>query len=779
MRRHVLVLGYGDVGRAYVRGLFERGVLSYQTPLEHYAMSTNILMPSGRLAKLFLGVAAIDLGHDVGVSTKLADNCPVSLASLSDYFQRERARRRRDESVDSDGGSGGLTVAYGLPLITGDATVDEILGIAQVRYASFLACLIRSRDGHEASQRVLDRLERQEAFTQTKTPAMFALHSSAFARSVAISGLRHTLPIHYFTAPHLEGLNAATAAYGVCRKQISARIVPRILVTGRSKRILYFIDGLARSLSRAESQALAARQSGRMPLLAIMSTDPLFDSVGINLRDGAWPGLQPLKAQGLRIGAVRFSRLIGRNPSVDAESPERAVFPEDLEIPLIRHEGFDYEPLRAVARAWLPTLVVILDDHADHELRTMHALAAVLRRTAQEQVRRRPFLFPQILMSGETGREDLQRRLKRRLTHYAAMANPLAGGLSTPRQAMDETLSRGDSWVDVLEDPVDRLTACTGAYLAAKPADVAELAFCSSDAPGAVATILAGLGGYRVKANSHRGPKLSISNIRLVASNTGFWLTCQARLDGAAGERQRRHGPLRVGVSSVGITLRDVAALIGFTVKPLEDVVIEAETAIREHGAALPRYTESVARCCGMLNCPIELFHNLVEAAPLTLKDQGRRHDRIRRFVDRFDVSAEFDQPLTARACRQHGVEQPRWVQLPNTVADTADFANITLKCRHADTPGAAGVALNALLLQEVEQDTESTVVFNTTYASAYECHDERFGLFSCIGYRTQAGTPLTAREVISEFSIEPIGQGPSWVDYERDLSAFLKEPGS
>ena len=66
--------------------------------------------------------------------------------------------------------------------------------------------------------------------------------------------------------------------------------------------------------------------------------------------------------------------------------------------------------------------------------------------------------------------------------------------------------------------------------------------------------------------------------------------------------------------------------------------------------------------------------------------------------------------------------------------------------------------------------------MFHPTYASVYECHDERFGVFSCHGYLTSRRSTLSVGNVVTTISVRAVTGIPEWNHYLERLKTWLSD---
>jgi hypothetical protein len=784
---HILILGYGDLGRAVVRALFTKRVLNYQSLHAHATTSRNVLLPDGTLGKLFLSVATADAAPAARIKTP--DQLPIAAVQIKDAMRptscsADECPLKRDP----------WPVRYLIPQVIGDATSDAVAEVVQFGRAAFVVSALRATGVAEPSQSILERLEDASRLEGRKIPAMLAIHSSSYARSVTTASIRRDLPVHYFVPAHIEGMNAANVLYAAFRKFRNERSVPQMLIVGTGARMRYLVDAFLKSLRGDEWLDFSDRMAGADPALAIISTDLLLQRLRVaesTLKVRWRGGVDAMKERGLDVGAVRFERLISRNGlrSPHSSGTERLVPSGAIVMPWVRAEASDYEISLAVLKTWKPTIVLVAENDADREIRSLQAVVAAVSRTNDEDGSG----LPLVLVSGETGREYLTLRLEGRMVHYSGVVknddskrSDGAPEIKFPDQGMKRLKKgdihfEGDAFIDVLRDPVERIVGAIRAYQRAgqRPGSTAvEISFCDLEEPETFARNLIALAGLKVVDSPVRGPSaISLSNLRLeMRTDTRFEVRGFARVVAAPTECDVTKGVSNSNsgkfarMAVVGGTLasprpggRDRMAEIvnlldvGEAKEQLErqsvwragrggeGVPRRLPQATAEQLAALdkglrPQMTDSVSRCCGMINCPIEPFHKLIEESHATVfgdayPRDGQPEDAANGDAGRWD---RHRARLVGGFLSRYMVGRSKAART-RVVGDTP-FGFVRITCTTHNRPGSYALALAALLGIKVSERSGLTEVLNLTYASAYECHDDRHGVGGCFGF---FGEPL------------------------------------
>jgi hypothetical protein len=171
-----------------------------------------------------------------------------------------------------------------------------------------------------------------------------------------------------------------------------------------------------------------------------------------------------------------------------------------------------------------------------------------------------------------------------------------------------------------------------------------------------------------------------------------------------------------------------------------------------------------------MMTCPVEGVHKCIEALGQTLLaksifDPEDRRDHAAGILRKFLV----------------GTVDPEHRSLLLTGHAEKRLASIKLGCLGADRPGTFAHALNALLRRRVvpcPTRSREAHLFNFTYVSSYECHDQRFGVFTCYGtLEPGRDRPQSLpTDFLRYVEIRPVGHLDAWYAYAEELKAFLNE---
>jgi hypothetical protein len=463
---------------------------------------------------------------------------------------------------------------------------------------------------------------------------------------------------------------------------------------------------------------------------------------------------------------------------------------------VVKGNAADYGSIYAVLRELRPDIVLVSEERAEDELQAINAIGSNVARLRGETEGGEALLAmpPLLLVSGETGKAHLAKYFDRALRYYSSLWHtPGEDGARSHSQPVrfpspfmpspKPFSAYGDPIIDVLDDPAERLVGIIRSYLDPRRSVPVELNFCDPDTPGMMAGNLAALAGYHALAeeSSVPRPQLSFANTRLIARpGNKFIVKGFAYLDAdaapfVAGAAQRTfcrlgvvagHQPPEAPAAGALLFVRpDGEAVPADVIKDVQDLFGGGV------GATEPStYERQLQYCCGMPNCPVEAFNKVsagIFGVPPAASDGGRAaaHQRL---AGRFRI----------------GTYQPT----DRKDADDRAFAHFRLTCAEEGAAGAFAIALHALLCTRlVPMSTPPEFVFNLTYISSYECHDERFGVFTCYGRRTprfrakrhtDVADPLTAADVIEELEIFPIRNGRSgaspWQGYAQQVADFL-----
>ncbi len=501
------------------------------------------------------------------------------------------------------------------------------------------------------------------------------------------------------------------------------------------------------------------------------------------------------------IKVLRFLRYITRHPVRSPQIPDPVG--GTVPIPLINGDASDYASIYAVLKCVRPDVVLVSEERAEDELKVINAIGTNVARLIHEKdddgsVFGTP---PLLLVSGDTGKPHLARYFNRALRYYSSLWSPAGSHQAAATNAAPLTRVRypspfmppprpfssyGDPIIDVLDDPAERLVGIIRAYLDPRKSVPVELNFCDPDTPGMMASNLAALAGYEPAPEKHpsKRPHLSIANTRLIARpGNRFIVKGYAYLNpdaaaSEAGSAQSTFCRLAVVAGHEPQRPSSAAALLfaGTSGKSVPARVIPDVLTLFGDSSPANRpdtFGDQLGYCCGMPNCPIEAF-NKVSAGILGVPKSkaGQDDGAFHRLRERYRIGAY-----------KHGdLRDP----------DNRAFAHFRLTCREECTPGSFATALNALLCTRLTPMTpRPNSVFNLTYIASYECHDERHGIFTCYGRRTQrsrtgrgadVSAGLSEGSVIEQIEIYPIrdasdGSSP-WKRYADQVTEFLNGDG-
>jgi hypothetical protein len=172
-------------------------------------------------------------------------------------------------------------------------------------------------------------------------------------------------------------------------------------------------------------------------------------------------------------------------------------------------------------------------------------------------------------------------------------------------------------------------------------------------------------------------------------------------------------------------------------------------------------YVDQVIHCCGMPTCPVEAVQTSVESMSWTVGTE-----RVQTHEDQADR-------LRLIAARFATTSQPARKTIRTSNRDSS--ASITLDCFGGENPGTFALALNRLLLNTLELDKTDGLQLNLKYVSAYECHDLRFGVFSCYGV-LEDDQPATVVPTVERVVVKPVTDRPSWQTYMAMLKKHLED---
>lgn len=777
-RHQMLVLGYGDIGRRFLYEQFHKETVPFATLADHIDGSSDIVMPSGRIGKVFTRVLIVEGGDPRAKGAILSpDGLYLTTREVSNAIKDA-------DNVDT----GRRFVDYVVPSIVGDPSDPRVLQGAGFDDASFVVCAVEEQDGSAASQAVLQRLKELTA-RERWIPAAMTVHTSMLAPYITQRVLDHDLQLHYIFPEHLEGLNAANVLHAAVLKLLAVHPDrwPTVAICGHGKRAFYLVDSFLKNLSSSELDSLIGAQHGD-PRVVLIGKGADGEGAGTELSALSGNGtVGNLTSAGLSVGELAFIRLVGRATTGEKDGkPWNPVSGGPLAVPVIRQEPHDLAVWHKLLANWWPDIVVFADPNAEGELRAMHAVVNSLVRAEAGKP------LPLLVLSGETGRRYEMREFESALVYYSSLHTTKPGdagadryylypspGLKRTRQS---GLFRGDCLVDVLDDPVQRLGAMVKAYCPRGPGPQndarripLELNFCIADQTSVMATTLAWMSGLRPVAppNGH-GDFPSLSNAKVIPlPGDEFVVRSFAYMSSSPAGLEPSFE--RLTVSGATCTkLADPLRVLELLLRPSApgSVSMRQRLAAVTDPAAFTHDFEPYAkqavthiqRCCGMLNCPIEATHKVAGSSAQTIAS---------RTIRPADLRAGHGKALLKHFTFDDSGKEPPPVQTTDK-----GFASIRLTCRNGKKAGTLAQALNALLFRSLVPSEDAPAwVFNSTYVSAYECHDERYAVFTCYG---ALEPPLSNRavpaidDVLEQIEIKPVRDADAWADYAARLCSHL-----
>ena len=790
LRGHVLILGYGDLGRRILREQFHTNSITYETMYEHLALSHNVLMPDGALAKLLLTLAAVD---DSPQFASGAMDTPEGVR-VNQIDVTRLIHWQTDEQLQH--GVGRDDVRHVCALVVGDASAEQVQRIAGFEKAGLVISAIRRSQSADRSQSIVHRLEQLHERGRRVPPLVVTAQSSTFASLTSTRKLLLPLPIHHVFTEHMEGLRIGNELFAAFLARWSAtsdgETPPRILVCGRGKRNFYIVDAFFKNLTHNDWGTLSALQH-QAPFFVIMGADSVLDGQSVDAPE-LWKCnafAKTLKTWNVKPFVER--RLRGTGLPLDLH--DRA-FPMALS-PL---DSRDFLSMSLALADFRPNVIVVSDHDPSNELRTLQAISTAVDATqcqiseSSSQPTRADFEKPLLLVVAETGRRYLNGSFQQFLTYYDTGASGRVPEFGFPSAAMfpDGRQFKGESLVDVLEETAARVLGIQRAYQERTTSYIAredsytipaEISFCASDAPGTMVAQLARLGGLRARATGTN--QISLNNSTFHIGKKGhFTISSLARLGSSQfpskrpdAESLKTDGCVRVAYTPIPIVAQDEqdgGSIVGYPhkVPSLREVIGSGLSFIsRAEHAQTIRST-----CCGMPVCPVAAVHRAVLVADVH-GGGGPKHQvtlALKRIQNDHYATTGFQGPPEDWNRSEKGI----------------GLAQVEVLCEGGYGCGTAAIGLGAFLQMEFETLTGSEApsrLFNLTAISGHECHDQRFGYVWCFGRFEAAhsdrggGGHLHPQrdQVVRTIRIRPVGrkelgEWSGWQEYAASLAKFL-----
>lgn len=752
IERHAIIVGYNDVGRGLLREWVARGLLGYSKIYDHLEAGSNVILPNGELARLFLKVLVIDEPHPSGIGlVSLQRNVSASVVTatphIREYIKHESdnpdvrnpfsALRHDFHQIQSR-----LTQFY-VPMVAGDLSAAEVRGAASVHQALFVVATGLNRSSVGGNFVSLEAL-RELAQSGTSVPAAALTTSSAFAPHLLA---RATLPeicspVHVIQIDRLEASEAAIRLWACIEMLWHEKKDASVLVVASGRRLFHLFDQLLVYLSLQERRSFGTAERPARNRIVILSEDPVLDDLPRRVARDEWNlGDGRLAEEQLVCNVVCYRPHVARlHPQGKGLGNIDDVVAEGMWVLHVKGDSRDHQTTCVVDEVIQPNVVVISEPLIGDAVRRLSSISTAI-------TRRKDTAQTQLIVTADRSRPEMSRPYEHALAYNSAVSHQ-------PRTGLHPRGSEG--YVDPLREAVERVSGVLAAHSRVEGrvgSEVVEVHICSLNGPGGIASTLVKLCGAqqheRDQFNNRIAPTLS--DMRLDIKNGGqFTLRAYCRLSKQSPHSSKNWPGCRLSIGAPSGRQRSSASL-----HVLSTLGIQPHSSER----LLPDTESARASCCGMATCPIEGTHKLLVAA---------EHNPEPNDLDRL-----------ARHYWAAGPKDQVWHQMDRRNATLHQAtAVIELTCEGAEERGSFATAVGALLGWTItpREGHNAGNVVHVTHMTGIRCHDPRFGLYSLYGFtRRNEDRPIPSIcDVVRKVSIRPVTERDDWLKYKQALSSFF-----
>ncbi len=490
---HVVLVGYGDLARRVIRGLFDSRVLDVNYDRDCW----DLVLPNGARAALLQGIVAVDINQEAFEITFPVGGSTAGVIRL-----------------DVDPFDTGPTPAFGTYIlgVCGDANQRQSLEAARSNYARNVVCLARDSD---AVYSVTDYL--RSSTNRKSVAAVFSAHGSSAPAFLAYRAF--TSPVAFLHLAQARGAVMGQTIANALEGLEDEASPKKVLLIGSSSEALYIVEGLTKAAGSRANSILN-------PTLGIQSDSDYYE---LRLSpDGGkkkWRGWRVLQYEPM----VGFQNQIGL--------PETGLKPNPLKLRFVRRDPGHESSVLQTIRDFRPDVIAIAEQSASRQLRIVRAAYGAISLYHESLEDPETQGVKRLVVAIETGRPGRADNAGDAMAYFYRRQRIQGSSLSVryPRQFgfsdhLNHVLS-GDLAVDVLDDPSTRIVSIMQAHR--RPASV-EVGLCLRSYPGALAWALcmaAGLKPESTHTDYLEAEKPSLSGTRMFTGRANVqYITATARL---------------------------------------------------------------------------------------------------------------------------------------------------------------------------------------------------------------------------------------------------------
>lgn len=460
---HFVIGGFGDLGQRVAREVAKKAFLDDKFGVRRFLDGADIIMPDGRLRKLWCGMVVIDKDRTrFHFITKLDNGMEAGVAIFR-------------VSAESDASE------IFVPAIVGNVEENDTMNAVKIRRAKFFACLAREDSAPfltvQAITRMIDdfnlvpvaqpsllarligsedELDDRKPGKTDQRPPVCALTTANQPQydSILKNVFNKSLPVHVLNTSYLESMQFAGRIYATYKKFRRYRKdpitgvhfsevnqIPRILLIGKGIQMLHATEMFFRCLSRQE---LKEFQNQLEPMKFVILSD--FDDI----RDFCNGSIE-LPGTKLSFGDIRIEDPEHKdrniysyrhvNPNWTAINQSNNVLPclylsgfvrtpdlekccvpivDNIAIPLLFSSASDFAPMIDALDRVKPDIIGLSDfSYVDQLVALGNTIAAIQRKRNVWEDSMLP--MPDILVCRENGPRGggIRRKVNRMLAEYA------------------------------------------------------------------------------------------------------------------------------------------------------------------------------------------------------------------------------------------------------------------------------------------------------------------------------------------------------------------------
>jgi hypothetical protein len=806
---HTVVIGSGDLGRQVVERL---------TKSNTHESAAAIILPSGSVSLLLPGIVVVDKKPD-----QFEEPVKIGETLLMIFRINMRMVGKKHWS--------GIQEDLLVPAVIGDIRHTDIQAMAGFERARTIIGVPRDVTTFIS---LFDCIQSHEGDTQ----AILSVESSFNIPYNVFRTLKARLPVFFIHSDYLRGMNTAGMIVAGIHKMTQSGIDrQRVLIIGSGSHVGYLIDNF--------NKLFHCTNQDHWPQICVFSKadSPTAQTSTVNLdvsgnymvdwnrcrENGIEINLtiheimQTFKENGLEIKLWKMVDFTARETS-------RSNFVEKNGLFIKGYPG-DMPEMQTVLTAFKPTIVVL--NHLDpiEQLKSLRTYNnALLRWLQSDDIPDQPLL----LIGAETGAgarsQNVGDAYARKMSLQVSSGYPL---LPPPEKnasgPVTDTLLRspqkwlypnragfsndfalfGDGMIDILEDPLEKISSMYHSLQKPKPLSVL---LCANYTCGSLAQVTRNLAGYRQRHETrtnngsvqfNRIPNFFLSQV-CSREKDCFCFHCLAFLRQPYQSTEGKPVINRAVVIPAYESEKSdpLYPYPSFDVNGVQDLVwgSDSRPGITEGGFAKLcnkklwklRNMEDIKKdllsdCPGTSSCIVDAFQSHLQVLKSLTRVSQTTLDNIMippEITDK-DKLARYLKYLDAVYRKTtHPVGNNDNNNNDNNNDNVHDpFARISVCCNSSNVPGALAVVLSTLLGQRLSFNENGTHIMDLTNIGVDHCHDKRFVQMQLNGNLLNKKDVkkikddcrrLCENPPINSITIRAITQVDQWMEYANTLNRFL-----